>query len=1106
MKKLISLILALSMLFALAIPAMADPNKTNGYTPSKNTYGAVATAEVIKQNGNTNTLNITVTIDNVVVAADSFAIKNNSAGEFTVGDYKVYVSTYGNTKIDTIFITDVNEICVPAEEIPYGTSVSATGIKQNGYITTFINVTVNGAMAAFGSVSIAPNSSGVFNIGGYKVYVSTYDDNQIYAVITDAEEPDPTPVPTSTTYLVRNATSNGVQVSIGEGSPSPSNGNYAIWWNTSGNSNNPEGTTRYIQFEVTVDSEGWYQLDWMWNTRGNDMFNHRHMSINGGEATALPFRGSQSNTWEYFPCKVELKEGKNTIKIWWWETGSGVTTNSWLILDHLKVTAYDGIAERDTFWSDFVDVLTLGTNTLSIADASGINAALAAYDNLTGAAQTLLANEKSLLDVLKAKIIELEIKHDQILSDFGFTDILSLNVTSLNLANADRLYAALAAYASLPESDKPLLAVEKSLLDTLKARMELLEDGNTAAIMLEDWLNAYLKDRGNGVYSTYLWSDKSASGEETGFWQAANVYEVLNDAYEATDDQEERATYKMYMDGYRVRFLDGNFSWSGTWKNNEYTDDLLWWANAFTRTYMLTGDESYLTIGEEIFTYLYARAWDTRTVTDSRYYSGVQGGLLWKFNKSSSWTPGSYPNESNNSNEKNIATNGNGTIAAARLARIYENKGDTAKSAYYANIAYEIYDWMYKSMVADYTTGKLWDNFQSQAGKQGARDWQFSYNYGLFAGAAYEMWINTGDGKYLSDAKLVLNYGWITLTMEDGLTFKNEGGMDGGDGASFRLVFARYTGLIVKNPEFAEFEKYMIANAHQTWSVRRSSDGLVGESSVFATDNGTRIPSPIAAYGVLMQLYSDFNPNITYGFEDDLVFWKVGYKSLEEAAGDKVVNMKPIFIAGGSGFGASEGPEKLFDYITTGGTGYAAGTGTKYGGGVPYWAEWRYEEAFVASRLIFATANDNMSWPRRMGDGWTLSGSNDGENWEILYTGKADDYSNFNRMFYAIDLPGNTTAYSHYKLNSPTGGDGGSVQLSVVALASDPVGVAPAMLSFELKEESDEVDNITTDNGDTIEEINTDETEEINDNDVGEDEVDESAEDEGDGSEVVPAE
>lgn len=259
-----------------------------------------------------------------------------------------------------------------------------------------------------------------------------------------------------------------------------------------------------------------------------------------------------------------------------------------------------------------------------------------------------------------------------------------------------------------------------------------------------------------------------------------------------------------------------------------------------------------------------------------------------------------------------------------------------------------------------------------------------------------------------------------------------------------------------------------------------------------------------------MQLYSDFNPNITYGFEDDLVFWKVGYKSLEEAAGDKVVNMKPIFVNGGSGFGASEGPAQLFDYVTTGGTGYAAGTGTKYGGSTPYWAEWRYDEAFVASRLIIATANDNMSWPRRMGDGWTLSGSNDGENWEILYIGKADDYSNFNRMFYAFDLTGNITAYSHYQLNSPTGGDGGSVQLSVVALAADFVAPARAMLNLELKEESDEFDKINIENEDVIEEIDVDETdvtEEINDNEINEvDEVDDAAEDEDYGSEVVPAE
>lgn len=388
--------------------------------------------------------------------------------------------------------------------------------------------------------------------------------------------------------------------------------------------------------------------------------------------------------------------------------------------------------------------------------------------------------------------------------------------------------------------------------------------------MMADWLAVYLRYRGNGVYSTFKWSDRSNNNEETGFWQAANVFELLNTAFEHTRDP----IYKTIMDGYRDRFLDGNFSWSRRWHWNNFTDDLLWWSNAFTRTYMLTGDESYLELGEEIFEFLYERAWDDRGPT-CRYTGGRPGGLLWQLDTRATWqlVDRGYPIHGRN--EKNIATNGNGVINAAWLAQIYGPESpryDTEKHERFLNMAEKMYDWMYEHLVYNHETGRLWDNFQFQDNhSRYGRAWQFSYNYGLFAGAAYEMWRLTNDDRYLNDARLILGYGWRTLTLGDGLTFRDEGGMDGGDGASFRLVLARYTGRMVRSPEFADFMIYLQANAYQTWNNRRPSDGLVGTNSTIAPLPDVRIPSPTAAFGPTLQWYSAFNTNITYGFEGNLI-------------------------------------------------------------------------------------------------------------------------------------------------------------------------------------------------------------------------------------------
>ncbi|MCL2816255.1 MAG: carbohydrate-binding protein [Oscillospiraceae bacterium] len=133
-----------------------------------------------------------------------------------------------------------------------------------------------------------------------------------------------------------------------------------------------------------------------------------------------------------------------------------------------------------------------------------------------------------------------------------------------------------------------------------------------------------------------------------------------------------------------------------------------------------------------------------------------------------------------------------------------------------------------------------------------------------------------------------------------------------------------------------------------------------------------------------------------------------GTKDRDEAAGGKNMLMYPLFLDGGSGAVAAEGPEQLLEYDKN----------TKYCGGTTYYAVWKYEKAYTIERVILRTANDNRSFPRRMGDGWTLSGSGDGQNWEVMYTGKTDDVKNENMIYFYVDLPDNKTAYEYYKLEA----------------------------------------------------------------------------------------
>lgn len=174
-----------------------------------------------------------------------------------------------------------------------------------------------------------------------------------------------------------------------------------------------------------------------------------------------------------------------------------------------------------------------------------------------------------------------------------------------------------------------------------------------------------------------------------------------------------------------------------------------------------------------------------------------------------------------------------------------------------------------------------------------------------------------------------------------------------------------------------------------------------------------------------------------------------GAATLDEVTGGNNVLKFPTFIDGGPGFNDTEGPEQLLNYDEE---------DTKYGTGtLPYYAEWMYDKEYVVNRIILRTANDNEGYPRRMGDGWTLSGSNDGKGWTVIYTGKEDDVINKNFTYYYVDLPENATAYQYYKLNSDevaSDNSGTGVQLTMLILTVDSSVEVPTKPPYVYKQKN----------------------------------------------------
>lgn len=170
------------------------------------------------------------------------------------------------------------------------------------------------------------------------------------------------------------------------------------------------------------------------------------------------------------------------------------------------------------------------------------------------------------------------------------------------------------------------------------------------------------------------------------------------------------------------------------------------------------------------------------------------------------------------------------------------------------------------------------------------------------------------------------------------------------------------------------------------------------------------------------------------------------FTTMEEAAGGRNILKFPTFIDGGEGFNDAESAPALLDYEDE---------DAKYcTDKLPYWAEWQYDKAYVANRILLRTANDNEGYPRRMGDGWTLSGSNDGKGWTVIYTGKEDDVVNLNFTYYYVDLPDNTEAYQYYKLESEavaSDNEGNAIQLSAFVICVDSSVEVPTKAPYVYK-------------------------------------------------------
>lgn len=280
-------------------------------------------------------------------------------------------------------------------------------------------------------------------------------------------------------------------------------------------------------------------------------------------------------------------------------------------------------------------------------------------------------------------------------------------------------------------------------------------------------------------------------GLYTDFWWEAQLWETVMDAYGRTGRAELR---KMIDDVY-----DGFIDWKPDFEN-DFNDDIGWWALASVRAYEITKNKRYLDTAKKLF----GRMWE--------HHDDTYGGGIW-------W-------RTTEKDQKNVATNAPAVITAARLYSI------TRDSAYLTR-AQRIYDWLKDRLE---NSGQVYDHIQDE-GEGTVVKWGFTYNFGTYMGAATALYEATGKNVYLGDAKRVADWATTYLTNGGTLIYEGNEGRDD-DSGGFKAILIRSLHRLVDKHGQKQYLKFLQQNVNQAWNHRRTSDDLMGSNWSAPTGSG----------------------------------------------------------------------------------------------------------------------------------------------------------------------------------------------------------------------------------------------------------------------------
>ena len=268
------------------------------------------------------------------------------------------------------------------------------------------------------------------------------------------------------------------------------------------------------------------------------------------------------------------------------------------------------------------------------------------------------------------------------------------------------------------------------------------------------------------------------------YWPEAHGLDVLIDAYLRTNDEKYKTRIYEFYEGVKAK--NGNRFW------NNFYDDMGWHGLAHLRAFEATGDTRY----EESAKYLWGevlKGWDDLD----------GGGIRWNHDNTVEGM------------SKGIPSTGPATIIAARRWQKYGNT-ESFEGANDSIWMMRCYDWIKeKRRVAE--TGRIFENVDDTGG-----DW--TYNTGLFIGAALEIYNITGDKMYLNDAIKTSNWAMSALINIDTRVLSDWAEQRDHDVNLFKGIFVRYFTQLIMHPDLPEITRkryiaFMQNSANYLWSM-----------------------------------------------------------------------------------------------------------------------------------------------------------------------------------------------------------------------------------------------------------------------------------------------